>query len=178
MPEIVINLTYKKLYFYKDKGRFTEYPVAIGKPSSPTPTGTWAITGKIVNPGGILGSRWMQLSIPAPDGLYGIHGTSQPASIGKAISLGCIRMHNWDVEEIFPLTPVGTIVEIIKIPGGLSYKDSGQGPAVYTVKQGDTLWSIAKQFGVRLEALIETNNLRNPDNLKPGMQLTIPGRTP
>ena len=174
MPEIVINLTQRKLFFYKDKSRFSEYPIAIGKPSSPTPTGLWSITGKIVNPGGILGTRWMQLSIPANDGVYGIHGTSQPWSIGKAVSLGCIRMYNHQIEEIFPLTPVGTKVEIIKKPDIVGAANPGTGAASYTVKSGDTLWAIARRFGVSLEALIRANNIRDPDRLAPGMELVIP----
>lgn len=177
MPEIVINLTSRTLFFYKDKIRFTEYPVAIGKPYSPTPTGIWTITGKITNPGGILGTRWMQLSIPAPDGVYGIHGTNRPESIGHAVSLGCIRMHNHHIEEIFPLTPVGTTVEIIKKPVGLQPTDQSTGNTVYRVKSGDTLWAIARMFGVSLEALIEANNIRHPDRLTPGMELVIPSKT-
>lgn len=177
MPEIVINLTQRKLFFYRDKSRFSEYPIAIGKPSSPTPTGIWSITGKIVNPGGILGTRWMQLSIPAPDGVYGIHGTSQPWSIGKAVSLGCIRMFNHHIEEIFPLTPVGTRVEIIKKPAKSQHFDTVLGTEVYTVKSGDTLWAIARRFGISLDSLIEANNLESPDRLTPGMQLTIPATT-
>ncbi len=176
MPEIIINLTSRTLFFYKDKSRFSEYPVAIGKPYSPTPTGIWSITGKILNPGGILGSRWMQLSIPAPDGVYGIHGTNRPESIGNAASLGCIRMHNRHVEEIFPLTPVGTRVEIIKKPLGLPPADPIKGTTNYTVKSGDTLWAIARTFGVSLEAIIEANNIKDPNRLTPGIKLIIPSR--
>lgn len=176
MPEILVNLTQRKLYFYKDKNRFSEYPVAIGKPSSPTPTGTWSITGKIVNPGGILGTRWMQLSIPATDGVYGIHGTNQPWSIGKAVSLGCIRMHNHHVEEIFPLTPIGTKVVITKTDVSESYTTGDKGEISYMVKHGDTLWKIARRFGVSLGALIDANNIRDPDRLEPGMHLIIPAK--
>jgi len=172
----MINLTLRRLFFYKDKSRFTEYPVAIGKPSSPTPTGIWTITGKIVNPGGILGTRWMQLSIPAPDGVYGIHGTSQPWSIGKAVSLGCIRMYNHHIEEIFPLTPVGTRVEIFEKSQTLLPGNPATGTNRYIVKPGDTLWAIARKFGISLEALIETNNIRNPNRLQPGTELIIPAR--
>ena len=114
MPEIVISLAQRKLYFYGKTGSLKSYPVAIGKPSTPTPPGRWKIINKIINPGGILGTRWMGLNIPSSGGSYGIHGTSQPWSIGKAVSLGCIRMHNRDIEEIFPLTPIGTKVTIIK----------------------------------------------------------------
>lgn len=118
----------------------------------------------------------MQLSIPAPDGVYGIHGTSQPWSIGKAASLGCIRMHNHHIEEIFPLTPVGTRVEIIKTPETAAQGHPDAGTAGYLVKPGDTLWQIARRFGVPLEALIEANNIRNPYSLTPGMKLIIPAK--
>ena len=39
---------------------------------------------------------------------YGIHGTNNPSSIGTAASLGCIRMHNHHVEELFPLVSIST----------------------------------------------------------------------
>ncbi len=43
---------------------------------------------------------------------YGIHGTNQPNSIGKAASTGCIRMGKQDVEELFAMVGVGDTVEI------------------------------------------------------------------
>ena len=43
---------------------------------------------------------------------YGIHGTNVPTSIGKAASHGCIRMSRHDLEELFELVTVGTIVEL------------------------------------------------------------------
>jgi L,D-transpeptidase ErfK/SrfK len=51
------------------------------------------------------------LSIPW--GGYGIHGTNNPKSIGKAVSHGCVRMYNTDVIEVYERTPVGTPVTII-----------------------------------------------------------------
>lgn len=116
LPHIIVNLHRRKLYFDSDQKK-KEYPVAIGKPSTPTPPGNWFITQKVVNPGGPFGARWMRLSIPW--GGYGIHGTNNPKSIGKAVSHGCIRMYNKDVIEIYPLTPIGTPVTII----GSSQKD-------------------------------------------------------
>ena len=55
-----------------------------------------------------LGTRWIGFK-PA----YGIHGTIDPKSIGKAMSNGCVRMHNEDVEELYDLVVVGTPVKII-----------------------------------------------------------------
>lgn len=68
-----------------------------------------------------LGSRWIGIWRPGVEG-YGIHGTNDPASIGSLASLGCIRMRNADVEELFELVGVGTPVFIIYEPGYV-YRD-------------------------------------------------------
>jgi len=54
------------------------------------------------------GTRWMGLSAKG----YGIHGTNQPNSIGKAASTGCIRMGKQDVEELFAIVDAGDTVQI------------------------------------------------------------------
>lgn len=55
------------------------------------------------------------------DTLYAIHGTNEPASIGRDESLGCIRMLPDDVEELFDMVPIGTEVSIESdvLPGDL-----------------------------------------------------------
>jgi len=94
-------------------GTITTYPVAIGRPSTPTPVGEWTVVAKAVDPGGPFGVRWMRLSCPW--GSYGIHGTNNPKSIGKAVSHGCIRLYNEDVVVLYDLTPIGTPVSITGI---------------------------------------------------------------
>ncbi len=102
------------------------YPCALGKGSTPTPAGDWAIRNKQVNPSWqVLGTRWMGLNIPT--GNYGIHGTNAPWSIGRYISNGCIRMHNRDVEAIYPLCPVGTTVHIMGSYGAPTSPTGGTG---------------------------------------------------
>ncbi|ABR47443.1 ErfK/YbiS/YcfS/YnhG family protein [Alkaliphilus metalliredigens QYMF] len=86
------------------------YPVAVGKPQTPTPPGDWRIIQKTLNPGGPFGTRWMRINIPW--GGYGIHGTDAPESIGTAASNGCIRMFNEDVEVLYDIVPLGTPVRI------------------------------------------------------------------
>lgn len=105
---IVINKSAKRLYLYRDGTLYKVYPVAIGKPTTPTPTGTFTIANKQVNPGGPFGTRWMGLSKPH----YGIHGNNNPPSIGTAASNGCVRMYNEDVEDLFDIVSVGTPVTI------------------------------------------------------------------
>jgi lipoprotein-anchoring transpeptidase ErfK/SrfK len=56
---------------------------------------------------GTLGTRRLDLG----DG-YGIHGTDAPKSIGQSVSHGCVRMLNKDVEQLYPMVPVGTAVYI------------------------------------------------------------------
>jgi lipoprotein-anchoring transpeptidase ErfK/SrfK len=56
---------------------------------------------------GTLGTRRLDLG----DG-YGIHGTDDPESIGHSVSHGCVRLHNEDVQTLYPMVPVGTPVYI------------------------------------------------------------------
>lgn len=86
------------------------YPVGLG--GNRTPEGEFVISEKVRNPNGRsdgdFGSRGMTLS----DTLYAIHGTNEPDSIGMDESLGCIRMHNEDIEELFDMVPMNTKVTI------------------------------------------------------------------
>jgi hypothetical protein len=60
-------------------------------------------------PGSPVGSRWVGLNLAG----YGIHGTNEPKSIGKAASHGCIRMRRVDLEEFYNLVAVGDTVQLI-----------------------------------------------------------------
>jgi len=106
---IKINLRQRRLHLYRGEQLYKSYPIAIGKPSTPSPVGSWTIVNKRILDGRLVfGTRWLGLSKPK----YGIHGTNNPSSIGKAVSLGCIRMYNHDVEHIFTMVRIGTPVEI------------------------------------------------------------------
>ncbi len=108
---ITINVDARKLTLFKEGKLFKTYPIAVGKPSTPTPKGNFKIVNKAYNPGGPFGARWLGLS--APDGDYGIHGTNNPNSIGKAVSNGCIRTYNPNIIELYNLVPIGTPVKIV-----------------------------------------------------------------
>ncbi len=134
---IRINIPARRLDLLDHDRVVKEYPVAIGKSTTPSVLGRFHIINKVVDPtwypeGGVpvvpgpdnpVGSRWLGLSAPS----IGIHGTNNPASIGQAISGGCFRMHNYDVEQLFELVKIGTPVELVyepvevtRLPGKLS----------------------------------------------------------
>ena len=120
--QIVVSLEDRKLALMEDGQVKKIYSVAVGKDSTPSPEGTFSIerrvanpvyrhNGRVVEPGPTnpVGSRWMGLSTKG----YGIHGTNDPKSIGKAASHGCIRMGRTDLEEFYALVAVGDEVQIV-----------------------------------------------------------------
>ncbi|NPV69191.1 MAG: L,D-transpeptidase family protein [Firmicutes bacterium] len=109
-PRISIDLVRRRLFLYRAGVLLETFPVAIGKPSTPTPPGNWVIVDKQENPGGAFGARWMRLSTRW--GGYGIHGTDTPESIGRAVSHGCVRMLNENVITVYNQAPLGTNVKI------------------------------------------------------------------
>ncbi len=109
---IVINVLQRKLYLFVGDKLFSSYPVAIGQPQTPSPRGEFIITQKAVWGDG-FGTRWMRISTPW--GIYGIHGTNRPWSVGTVASHGCFRMLNRDVEQLYAIVSVGTPVTITGI---------------------------------------------------------------
>ena len=116
---LVISVPDRKLAVVENGAVIKVYSVAVGADVSPSPAGTFKVAnrlsrptyyhaGKVIGPGASnpLGSRWIGLDHKG----YGIHGTNQPKSIGKAASHGCIRMARRDVEELFNRVRVGDVV--------------------------------------------------------------------
>ncbi len=124
---IFINKSSNTLYFLNSQEVKGKYNVATGKTQLDTPEGKFSIAVKVVNPawGGAgkyepvkggepnnpLGKRWMGLNI-GDGGQYGIHGNAAYYSIGRYISMGCIRMYNEDVEYLFDMVNRGAPVWI------------------------------------------------------------------
>jgi len=108
---LVIRVPDRLLEVYSDSVLYKQYRVAVGKGKSPTPVGEWVVVWKDYGWGSGFGTRWMGLNVPW--GIYGIHGTNNPWSIGRYASHGCIRMRNRDVEELFEWVPIGTEVKIV-----------------------------------------------------------------
>ncbi|MCK8827212.1 peptidoglycan-binding protein [Natroniella acetigena] len=108
---LLIDAYRKEMIVYSDGEIHYKFPVAVGKPSTKSPIGEWAIIAKDADWGGGFGVRWMRLNVPW--GIYGIHGTNKPHSIGTAASHGCIRMFNRHVKILYTWVEVGTRVKII-----------------------------------------------------------------
>ena len=118
---VLVSIPDRRLALLENGKIVRVYRVAVGKTSTPSPTGDFKIVNRVADPAyyhkgqvvpagenNPVGSRWMGLSTPG----YGIHGTNQPRSIGKAASTGCIRMGKHDVEELFAMVKVGDQVTI------------------------------------------------------------------
>ncbi|MEI2664494.1 L,D-transpeptidase family protein [Rossellomorea sp. LJF3] len=105
---IQVSVNNRILRLFKDGSQVKEFPIAVGRILFETPIGEFIIINKAPDPGGPFGTMWMSLSKES----YGIHGTNNPASIGNAVSKGCIRMYNKDVEELSNIVPIGTPVSI------------------------------------------------------------------
>jgi lipoprotein-anchoring transpeptidase ErfK/SrfK len=133
-PTVVVRVDQNRLYLYDGFHVSRTWPVATAMPPWVTPAGDWIVDRKAVNPiwynpnptgwasnaplvvpGGPdnpMGSRAIYINAP---GLIRVHGTSpsERPSIGHYASHGCIRMLNEDVEQLYPLVPVGTHVLIV-----------------------------------------------------------------
>jgi len=126
---ITISKTRNDLLLTANDRFFKRYRVGTGRYDK-TPVGSFVITERIPEPPwwredgrtvpfgdkeNILGTRWMAIKATGATREikgYGIHGTWDTNTIGKAESAGCIRLVNSDVEELFELVPVGTTVVI------------------------------------------------------------------
>lgn len=147
---IIIDVEKRSLVLYEDDKIICEYPVAVGKSETPTPLGEWRIVQKSLNWGNGFGTRWMGLNVPW--GIFGIHGTNKPYSIGTYASHGCIRMFNNDVEKLYPLVPQYCRVRIVK--NGRIWRDGFQAKEMKKGSSGQNVvyvQSRLKELGIELD---------------------------
>src|SRR5437773_1942765 len=118
---IVIDLSRHRLFLYKRGKLALSTPVAIGKPSTPTPIGSFYVTQRfVVSPStGPYGPRALGISAFSDvlrswrdGGPVGIHGTNEAFAIGNSVSHGCVRLPNDVIVKLFAVTPLGTPVQI------------------------------------------------------------------
>lgn len=113
---IVIDKSEFRLYFVKGDVLIRSYKVGLGRPSMETPVGLWKVGVKYhSNPAGAFGPRKMRLYRKSGSSWvfthYLIHGTNEPWAVGIKASHGCMRLYNRDVLDLYPLVPVGTLVQ-------------------------------------------------------------------
>jgi L,D-transpeptidase ErfK/SrfK len=148
---VVLNLPEMRLYYFYKSGSEREpmvksYPVSVGRMNWNTPLGKARIERKdrdpswrppeslkleaiaageplpdVVLPGpdNPLGRYALRLSIPG----YLIHSTNKPYGVGMRVTHGCVRMYPEDIEELFPIIPIHTMVQIVNQPIKLGWQD-------------------------------------------------------
>jgi L,D-transpeptidase ErfK/SrfK len=124
--QLVVDLSDRTVNLYQQDELVTQYPVAIGQTGWETPTGLFQvrnmninpqwqhpITGEIVPPGtkNPLGSRWIGFWSDGTNEI-GFHGTNESNLIGLAVSHGCIRMLDGDIQQMYAQVRIGTPVAV------------------------------------------------------------------
>lgn len=123
---LLIKLSDRRVYVYRGNQLRASYPIAIGKATWETPTGTFEViemqreptlqnlsTGKVIlqsvdNP---LGARWIGFWTNRRN-LIGFHGTPQEHLVGQTVAHGCLRMRNQDILALYTQVSIGTPVTL------------------------------------------------------------------
>src|SRR5712691_606454 len=114
---IVVDRGRLTLTLWEDCRPVHRYPIGLGTDSTPTPSGRYYITSllKPPTPNTAYGTYAYGLSAYSDvlvnwkqGGIIGLHGTNDPASVGRRVSHGCIRMLNRDIEALVKILPLGT----------------------------------------------------------------------
>jgi lipoprotein-anchoring transpeptidase ErfK/SrfK len=118
---ILVDLSQRRLTLYRSGRRVLSARVGVGAAATPTPTGRFFVNERwrIVDPGDPLGVAALGISAHSTvlpewtaDGPIALHGTNEPATVGEAVSHGCLRLSNPDIRRLLALTPAGTPVTI------------------------------------------------------------------
>ncbi len=118
---IAVDLSQRRITVFRDGRPVLVTAAVIGAPSTPTPTGRFYVNQRLLtsNPLGGYGPGAVGISAFSPvllnwpqGGPIAIHGTNAPGLIGSAVSHGCLRIHNVDIQRLLRLVEEGTPVEI------------------------------------------------------------------
>jgi len=115
---VTVHKASRTLEVWSGTRKLRSYKVGVGA-SDATPEGEFRIDQRSAlaeklpdgrpNP---FGTRWLRLTVGNNNEAFGIHGTDQPASVGAALSRGCLRVERGDLEDLYQLVPTGTPVTI------------------------------------------------------------------
>ncbi len=119
---VTVALGVHRLTVYSGAGVVLTDTVAVGEPSTPTPTGTYYLRVLLKAPDpttvygpyayGLSGHSEALTTFDGGDAELGIHGNNDASVLGKDISHGCIRMSNDKITYLASLLPLGTPVQI------------------------------------------------------------------
>lgn len=118
---IAVDLSQRRVTLFRDGRVVMVMTAAIGSPSTPTPTGRYYVNQRLLapNPTGDFGPGAVGISAFSPvlrnwaqGGPIAIHGTNAPDMTGFAVSHGCLRVRNSDIERLLRLAEEGTPVAI------------------------------------------------------------------
>ena len=118
---ILVDLSARRVVLFRDGRKVLVSAAAIGSSATPTPVGSYYVNQRLVppdangpfGPGAIGIAAFSEVLIRWAQGRpIAIHGTNRPASIGRAVSNGCIRVPNAVLRRMWKLTPAGTPVTI------------------------------------------------------------------
>jgi lipoprotein-anchoring transpeptidase ErfK/SrfK len=116
---ITIDRSERRLALWQGGRRLLSTTVAVGAGGMETPLGLFYVTWKFVPRAPVLGayafetSAYSKLSDWPGGGIVGIHGTPWPWLLGRAVSHGCVRVHNRAIMRLRRLVPVGTPIKIV-----------------------------------------------------------------
>ena len=120
---ITVELAAHRITVYNGESILLQEPVAVGKPSTPTPPGRYflRILWKAPNPNtvygpyayGLSGYSNVLTSFDGGDGELGIHGNDDASVLGQSITHGCVRMSNASITRLSGILPLGTPVDIV-----------------------------------------------------------------
>jgi lipoprotein-anchoring transpeptidase ErfK/SrfK len=117
---LLATLSTYRLDHYRDGKLVDSFPIGIGVPATPTPTGTFYIWAIQDAPGPPYDPVILALSAFSPTlanwplgGIVGVHGWQDPSVEGKQISNGCLRMHPGDASKLEKDLPLGTPIQIV-----------------------------------------------------------------
>jgi lipoprotein-anchoring transpeptidase ErfK/SrfK len=117
---LVATLSSYRLDHYRGGKLVDSFPIGVGVPATPTPTGTFYIWAIQDAPGPPYDPAILALSAFSPTlsnwpygGIVGVHGWQDPSVEGKQISNGCLRMHPADVTKLELNLPLGTPIQIV-----------------------------------------------------------------
>jgi lipoprotein-anchoring transpeptidase ErfK/SrfK len=137
---IVVNVPERRLYFIEANGRALRYGVGVGRSEGTNFQGQavigrkekwphWTPTANMIaamprykpyagglkgGPDNPLGPRALYLYRDGRDTFFRLHGTTEPETIGQAVSSGCIRLFNQDIIDLYDLVKVGTHVTVVQ----------------------------------------------------------------